>query len=199
METTDKMMDREKLLDYSCTEYVSKLQYIVYTVDDLQKGVYAGCDWNTGGERHPKAQMLAERYIQAKNKDVVYTCSDMAAAFKYGARELSAIIERDAAKQKLAMKIKREDLGKAMKLICAGQQMMDLAKNFHQEAEELLSKQGEYRTTIKNNFGKLANIFKQTNSLVSKTFQTFTDEEVIDWGEDGEKLEIAVREIFEIK
>jgi hypothetical protein len=142
--------------------------------------------------------MIADRYIEGRSKDVTYTPADVARAFTESVKQLSAIIERDAAKQKLAMKIKREDLSKAMKLICAGQQMMDLAKNFHQEAEELLSKQGEYRTTIKNNFGKLANIFKQTSSLVSKTFRTFTDEEVIDWGEDGEKLEIAVREVFEI-
>lgn len=44
----------------------------------------------------------------------------------------------------------------------------------------------------------MSNIFKQTNSLVAKTFKGFTDDEVIDWGEDGEKLEIAVREVFEI-
>lgn len=191
-------MINDKLLEERCGEYITNLKYLVYTIDDLQKAVYAGCDWNTGDKRHPLAKMIAERYIALKDKDLVYNCTDMAIAFKHGAKELSAIMERENKKQKLAMKVKREDLNKAMKLICAGQQMMDLAKNFHQEAEELLSKQGEYRTTIKNNFTKLSNMFKTTNIEVKKTFRTFTDQEVIDWGEDGEKLEIAVREVFEI-
>lgn len=193
------MSNMNKTLSAACENYLRAMPYQAFTISDIERACYDGCDWNTNGKRHPKAKMIADRYIEGRSKDVTYTPADVARAFTESVKQLSAIIERDAAKQKLAMKIKREDLSKAMKLICAGQQMMDLAKNFHQEAEELLSKQGEYRTTIKNNFGKLANIFKQTSSLVSKTFRTFTDEEVIDWGEDGEKLEIAVRKVFEIE
>lgn len=191
-------MMNNKLLDNACNSYIEGLKDPFFCIADLQRAVYDGCDWNTNGKRHPKALMVAEKYIAKKDKDLTYTAIDMRAAFEFGAKGISLLIENEQKQIKLSMQIKKEDMQKAMKLICAGQQMMDLAKNFHQEAEELLSKQGEFKTTIKNSFNKLSGMFRQASVEVGKTFKSFTEDEVIDWGEDGEKLEAAVREVFEI-
>lgn len=188
----------KETLSAACESYLRAMPYQAFTISDIERACYAGCDWNTNGKRHPKAKMIADRYIEGKSMDVTYTPADVARAFTESVKQLSAIIERDENKKKLGMLLKKQDLSKVVKLLAAGQQLMDLANNFQKEAEELLTKQGVYKTTIKSNFTKMSNIFKQTNSLVAKTFKGFTDDEVIDWGEDGEKLEIAVREVFEI-
>ena len=85
-----------------------------------------------------------------------------------------------------------------MKLICAGEQMMTLAEMFSKEAQGCLSKRGLFKTEIKNDFGKLAKMLKNINAQVKRVFLDFSPDESLDWAEDADSLENAVRDIFKI-
>jgi hypothetical protein len=122
----------------------------------------------------------------------------MVKAFEAGCRIMSSVVDKENEKVRLSMKVKKQDLQKAMKLISAGQQLMDVANEFCKEAERCLTKQGEYRTGIKNDFGKLKNFFMQIYSQVSRVYLNFTPDEAYEWGEDTGALEDAAREIFKI-
>lgn len=191
-------MINERKLDIACEQFRQDIKdYELFTVADLQRAVLFGCNSVTG-KQHDKAQEIVDEYIRYKSKDVHYSSGDMVKAFEAGCRIMSDVVDKENEKVRMSMRVKKEDMQKAMKLISAGQQMMDLANNFCKEAERALTKQGEYRTGIKNDFGKLKNFLRQIYSQVEKVYKGFTDDECYEWGEDGEKLEEAVREIFKI-
>lgn len=191
-------MINERKLDIACEQFRQDIRNdLLFTVADLQRAVLFGCNTVTD-KQHAKAQEIADEYIKYKDKTLVYTEGDMVKAFEAGCRIMSDVVDKENEKVRMSMRVKKEDMQKAMKLISAGQQMMDLANNFCKEAERALTKQGEYRTGIKNDFGKLKNFLRQIYSQVEKVYKGFTDDECYEWGEDGEKLEEAVREIFKI-
>lgn len=191
-------MINERLLDLAKEQFRKDIRNdLLFTVGDLHRAVLIGCNTTTKTQ-HPKAAEIATEYINAKDKDLVYTEGDMVKAFEAGCRIMSAVVDKENEKVRLTMRAKKEDLQKAMKLISAGQQMMDVASEFAREAERCLTKQGEYRTAIKNDFGKLKNHFKQIYSQVKRVYLNFSADEAYEWGEDGEALETAAREIFKI-
>lgn len=191
-------MINERKLDIACEQFRQDIRNdLLFTVADLQRAVLFGCNTVTD-KQHDKAQEIADEYTKHKDKTLVYTEGDMVKAFEAGCRIMSDVVDKENEKIRMSMRVKKEDMQKAMKLISAGQQMMDLANNFCKEAERALTKQGEYKTGIKNDFGKLKNFLRQIYSQVEKVYKGFTDDECYEWGEDGEKLEEAVREIFKI-
>ena len=191
-------MINEKLLDIACEQFRNDIRNnLLFNVGDLARAVLTGCN-TVSGKQHDKAQEIVDEYIQYKDSSLVYTEGDMIKAFEVGCRIMSNVIDKEREKVRLSMLVPRQNLQKTMKLISAGQQMMDLASQFCDEASDLLTKQGHYRTGIKNDFGKLRNILRQINSQVKGVFIKFSPDESFDWAEDGEKLEDAVREIFKI-
>lgn len=192
-------MINERLLDLAKEQFRKDIRNdLLFTVGDLHRAVLAGCNSTSNGRQHDKAAQVATEYANAKDKDLVYTEGDMLKAFEAGCRIMSSVIDKENEKVRLSMKVKKQDLQKAMKLISAGQQMMDVANEFCKEAERCLTKQGEYRTGIKNDFGKLKNFLKQIYSQVSRVYLKFSPDEAYDWGEDTGALEDAAREIFKI-
>lgn len=192
-------MINERLLDIAKEQFRKDIRNdLLFTVGDLHRAVLIGCNSVTNGRQHDKAEEAATEYANAKDKDLVYTEGDMVKAFEAGCRIMAAVVDKENEKVRLTMKAKKKDLQKAMKLISAGQQMMDVANEFCKEAERCLTKQGEYRTGIKNDFGKLKNFFKQIYSQVSRVYLNFTPDEAYEWGEDTGALEDAAREIFKI-
>jgi hypothetical protein len=191
-------MINEKLLDIACEQFRNDIKdTVIFTIADLPKAVLAGCNAVTN-KQHDKAQEIVDEYISYKDKDLVYTEGDMVRAFEAGCRIMSAVVDEEKRKVRLSMLVPRQNLQKAMKLISAGQQMMDLASIFCDEASNCLSKQGHYRTGIRNDFGKLRNILRNINSQVKGAFIKFSPDESFDWADDADKLEEAVRDIFKI-
>ena len=192
-------MINERLLALSKEQFRNDIKNdLLFTVGDLHRAVLIGCNTTTGSRQHDKAAEIATEYANTKDSSLVYTEGDMVKAFEAGCRIMAAVVDKENEKVRLSMKVKKQDLQKAMKLISAGQQMMDVASEFCKEAERCLTKQGEYRTGIKNDFGKLKNHFKQIYSQVKHVYYKFTPDEIYEWGEDGEALEMAAREIFKI-
>ena len=192
-------MINEKLLDIACEQFRNDIKnQPLFTIADMPRAVLAGCNAVTGGAQHDKAQEVADEYIKHKDSSFVYTEGDMVKAFETGCRIMADIVDKENERVKLSMKVKREDMQKAMKLISSGQQMMDLAAQFVKEAEVCLTKQGEFRTGIKHDFGLLKNNLKQIYSQVKRVYFKFSPDESCEWADDGEKLEEAVREIFKI-
>lgn len=169
----------------------------LFVLHDIQRAVLEGCNAISGKERD-EARGIAEDYVRYKDRSLVYGEGDMIIAFDEGVRRMMKIIDAEEEKVKLSMLIKKQDLQKAMKLICAGEQMMTLAELFSKEAQECLSKRGVFKTEIKNDFGKLAKMLKNINSQVKRVFLDFSPDESLDWAEDAELLENAVRGIFKI-
>lgn len=191
-------MINERLLDVACEQFRNNIKNdLLFNVADLARAVLEGCNATTS-KQHDKAQEVVDEYVKAKDSSLVYTEGDMVKAFEAGARIMADIVDRENEKVRMTMKVKKQDLQKAMKLISTGQQMMDLASQFCKEAEECLTKQGEYRTGIKNDFGKLKNFFKQIYSQVKRVYYNFSPDESYEWADDADKLEEVVREIFKI-
>lgn len=191
-------MINEKKLDIACEQFRNDIKNSsLFNIADLSRAVLIGCNSVTN-KQHDKAQEVADEYVKYKDSSLVYTEGDMVKAFEAGCRIMAAIVDKENEKVRMSMRVKREDMQRAMKLISAGQQMMDLASEFCKEAERALTKQGEYRTGIKNDFGKLKNFFRQIYSQVERVYRGFTPDECYEWGEDGEALEEAVRTIFKI-
>jgi hypothetical protein len=191
-------MINEKKLDIACEQFRNDIKNdLLFTVADLSRAVLTGCNSVTN-KQHDKAQEGVDEYVRYKDSSLSYTEGDMVKAFEAGCRIMAAIVDKENEKVRMSMRVKREDMQRAMKLISAGQQMMDLASEFCKEAERALTKQGEYRTGIKNDFGKLKNFFRQIYSQVERVYRGFTPDECYEWGEDGEALEEAVRTIFKI-
>lgn len=191
-------MINERLLDIAKEQFRKDIRNdLLFTVGDLHRAVLIGCNTVTG-RQHDKAIGIADGYIASKDNSLSYVEIDMLKAFETGCRKMSDIVDKEKEKVRLSMKVKREQMQKAMKLISAGQQMMDVALEFSKEAEQCLTKQGEFRTNIKNDFGKLKNHFKQIYSQVKRVYYNFSADEAYEWGEDTEALENAAREIFKI-
>ena len=192
-------MINERLMDIACEQFRRDIQMEpLFVISDLAKAVLTGCNTVTNNKQHDKAQTFADEYIRGKDSSLVYTEGDMVKAFEWGCRKMSDVVDKENEKVKLSMKVKKEDMQRAMKLISAGQQMMDLANEFCKEAEECLTKQGEYRTGIKNDFGKLKKFLSQIYSQVKRVYCRFSPDESYDWADDADALESAVREIFKI-
>ena len=192
-------MINERLMNIACEQFRRDIQMEpLFVISDLAKAVLTGCNTVTNNKQHDKAQEIVDEYVKYKDKSLVYTEGDMVKAFESGCRIMSAVVDKENEKVRMSMKVKKEDMQRAMKLISAGQQMMDLANEFCKEAEECLTKQGEYRTGIKNDFGKLKKFLSQIYSQVKRVYCRFSPDESYDWADDADALESAVREIFKI-
>ena len=191
-------MINERLFEQAKEKFCRDIRMIpLFVLPDLQRAVLEGCNAVSGKERD-EARGIADYYVKYKDPSLVYGEIDMLRAFKEGENKMREIIGKEKEKVKLSMLVKRQDLQKAMKLICAGEQMMTLAEMFANEAQERLSKRGVFSTEIKNDFGKLAKMLKNINAQVKRVFLNFSPDESLDWAEDADTLENAVREIFKI-
>lgn len=191
-------MINERLFEKAKEKFCRDIRMIpLFVLPDLQRAVLEGCNAVSGKERD-EARGIADYYVKYKDPSLVYGEIDMLRAFKEGENKMREIIGKEKEKVKLSMLVKRQDLQKAMKLICAGEQMMTLAEMFANEAQERLSKRGVFSTEIKNDFGKLAKMLKNINAQVKRVFLDFSPDESLDWAEDADSLENAVREIFKI-
>lgn len=191
-------MINERLFEQAKEKFCRDIRMIpLFVLPDLQRAVLEGCNAVSGKERD-EARDIADYYVKYKDSSLVYGEIDMLRAFKEGEDKMREIIGKEKEKVKLSMLVKRQDLQKAMKLICAGEQMMTLAEMFANEAQERLSKRGVFSTEIKNDFGKLAKMLKNINAQVKRVFLDFSPDESLDWAEDADTLENAVREIFKI-
>lgn len=191
-------MINERLFEKAKEKFCRDIRMIpLFVLPDLQRAVLEGCNAVSGKERD-EARDIADYYVKYKDPSLVYGEIDMLRAFKEGEDKMREIIGKEKEKVKLSMLVKRQDLQKAMKLICAGEQMMTLAEMFANEAQERLSKRGVFSTEIKNDFGKLAKMLKNINAQVKRVFLDFSPDESLDWAEDADSLENAVREIFKI-
>ena len=191
-------MINERLFEQAKEKFCRDIRRIpLFVLPDLQRAVLEGCNAVSGKERD-EARDIADYYVKYKDSSLVYGEIDMLRAFKEGEDKMREIIGKEKEKVKLSMLVKRQDLQKAMKLICAGEQMMTLAEMFANEAQERLSKRGVFSTEIKNDFGKLAKMLKNINAQVKRVFLDFSPDESLDWAEDADTLENAVREIFKI-
>lgn len=192
------MMINERLFEQAKEKFCRDIRMIpLFVLPDLQRAVLEGCNAVSGKERD-EARDIADYYVKYKDPSLVYGEIDMLRAFKEGEDKMREIIGKEKEKVKLSMLVKRQDLQKAMKLICAGEQMMTLAEMFANEAQERLSKRGVFSTEIKNDFGKLAKMLKNINAQVKRVFLDFSPDESLDWAEDADSLENAVRDIFKI-
>lgn len=191
-------MINERLFKQAKEKFCRDIRMIpLFVLPDLQRAVLEGCNAVSGKERD-EARDIADYYVKYKDSSLVYGEIDMLRAFKEGENKMREIIGKEKEKVKLSMLVKRQDLQKAMKLICAGEQMMTLAEMFANEAQERLSKRGVFSTEIKNDFGKLAKMLKNINAQVKRVFLDFSPDESLDWAEDADTLENAVRKIFKI-
>lgn len=191
-------MINERLFEQAKEKFCRDIRMIpLFVLPDLQRAVLEGCNAVSGKERD-EARGIADYYVKYKDPSLVYGEIDMLRAFKEGEDKMREIIGKEKEKVKLSMLVKRQDLQKAMKLICAGEQMMTLAEMFANEAQERLSKRGVFSTEIKNDFGKLAKMLKNINAQVKRVFLDFSPDESLDWAEDADTLENAVRKIFKI-
>ena len=184
-------MERQKTLNETCEEYLESQNSSIFIVHDLYKAVIAGCNDITAMQQD-KAIAWAEEYISMKDKDLVYTISDVEKAFRYGAKRMADFVDS----QKLLLT--KERLQKASKLICAGSQLMSVADNFNKEAEKLLSIAGIKEIEIANKWLEIAKLFKELHQECAKTFMSFSDDECYEWGEENDKIEYAVRKIMKI-
>lgn len=184
-------MERQKTLNETCEEYLESQNSPIFIVHDLYKAVIAGCNDITATQQD-KAIAWAEEYISMKDKDLVYTISDVEKAFRYGAKRMADFVDS----QKLLLT--KERLQKASKLICAGSQLMSVADNFNKEAEKLLSIAGIKEIEIANKWLEIAKLFKELHQECAKTFMSFSDDECYEWGEENDKIEYAVRKIMKI-
>lgn len=184
-------MKKQKTLDEACEDFLEAHAAPIYTVQDLYKAVIAGCNEMTT-RQHDNAIVYADEYISRKNSDLVYTLHDLENAYRFGAKKMAEIIEKEMD----AISAQRRE--KATKLIRAGQQLMTLAESFNNEAEQLLSIDGLTETTITNKWTELKEIFKEVNKSNEKFFYGLSQQECIKWGDINEKIEYAVRKAMKI-
>lgn len=170
---------------------------LLFNIADLARAVLAGCNSVTD-KQHPKAQEIVDEYVAAKKSDVSYTEGDMEKAFTIGARVMANQVDKENEKVRLSTLVKREQLQKAAKLVCACEQLMTIADGFNKEAEKLLSKQGVFKTEIKAEWNKAAKIFRVLQARMKKTYMGFSIDEACDWSEETEALENAIREVMAI-
>lgn len=184
-------MKAKKTLDETCKEYLESQVAPIFIVHDLYKAVIAGCNDMTT-RQHDNAAIWAEEYISTKDKDLWYTLHDLENAYRFGAKRMAEIVEKE---MNAISKQRRE---KATKLIRAGQQLMTLAESFNNKAERLLSIDGLAETVITNKWAELKEIFKEVNKSNEKFFYGLSQKECIKWGDINEKIEYAVRKAMKI-
>ena len=181
----------------ACELYLRAVDSPLYVVSDLYKALVAGALW-VSPEKTKEAEESAQVYIEHKDSSLVYTAGEVAKAFNAGANIMLAVKNMELEQKKVEIRLDRAEWQKMAKLICACEQLMELADNFNQEAEKILNKKNLMGHKIKSEWGWIARKFRNMKSLLKKTYESFTDEEFIDWGDEGEQIEDAVREIMKI-
>lgn len=181
----------------ACNLYLKENDSPLYVVSDLANALIAGACF-VSPEKQKEAEEAAQAYIENKSGGVVYTDGDVEKAFKAGAKIMATVKNAEIQQKKIEIKLDRAEWQKMAKLICACEQLMEMADNFNQEAEKLLNKKNLMGHKIKSEWGWIAKKFRNIKSLLKKTYEGFTDEEFIEWGDEGERLEDAVREIMKI-
>lgn len=191
-------MFNERLLNENLELFKKEIRNVpLFNIADLAKAALAGCNSVTG-KQHPKAQEIVDEYVATKKSDVFYTEGDMKKAFTISARVMANQVDKENEKVRLSTLVKKEQLQKAAKLVCACEQLMTIADGFNKEAEKLLSKQGVFKTEIKAEWNKAAKIFRVLQARMKKTYMGFSIDEACDWSEETEALENAIREIMAI-
>lgn len=198
MKILNKMANGGKgVFEDICEEYMkSKTQYI-YTIGDIYRAYIDGCN-AVSQTQHDLAIPFAEEYVSKKSSDVSYVQIDIEKAFRDGAKRMAEEWEKSQ------VKMTSRRVEKASKLICAGSQLMSVADNFNKEAERLMS--NEFNQTqilnkykeIKGLFEELRTKFKEWNKQCSGIFLNLSVEDNFRWGEEGEKLEYAIRKVMKI-
>ncbi len=181
----------------ACGLYLKANDLPYYVVSDLAHALIAGACF-VSPEKHKEAEEAAQAYIENKCNGSIYTSGDVEKAFKAGAKIMATVKNAEIQQKKIEIKLDRAEWQKMAKLICACEQLMEMADNFNQEAEKLLNKKNIMGHKIKSEWGWIAKKFRNIKSLLKKTYEGFTDEEFIEWGDEGERLEDAVREIMKI-
>lgn len=181
----------------ACEMYIKSVATPCYVVADLAKALIAGACF-VYPEKEKEAEEAAQIYIEKKDGSLVYTDGDVARAFEVGAKMMMTVKNVEIQRRKTEIRLNRAEWQKMAKLICACEQLMELADNFNQEAEKILNKKKLMGHQIKSEWGWIARKFRNIKSLLKKTYLSFTDEEFIEWGDEGEKIEDAVREIMKI-
>ena len=181
----------------ACEVYLNTVDSPLYVVSDLYKALVAGALW-VYPEKAKEAEEAAQVYIEHKDSSLVYTAGEVAKAFNAGANIMLAVKNMELEQKKVEIRLDRAEWQKMAKLICACEQLMELADNFNQEAEKILNKKNLMGHKIKSEWGWIAKKFRNIKSLLKKTYESFTVEEFIDWGDEGELIEDAVREIMKI-
>ena len=181
----------------ACNLYLKANDSPLYVVSDLANALIAGATF-VSPEKQKEAEEAAEVYVANKDRSLVYTSGEIAKAFEAGARIMAAVKNAEIERKKIEIRLNKSEWQKMAKLICACEQLMELADNFNQEAEKILNKKNLMGHKIKSEWGWIAKKFRNIKSLLKKTYESFTDEEFIDWGDEGELIEDAVREIMKI-
>lgn len=197
MKKQNQQQITNRLVDLACEEYIKSLTSQFFVVGDLYKAVIEGANFITK-KQHECTIEAAEMYVKEKDKDLVYTAGEVERAFKAGARIMLNVTEAEREKEQHKIRLKREEMQKLAKLICACEQLMEIADNFNKEAECILSKNNLFRHEIKSEWKGIAKKFGSIKSQLSKVFMGFSADEGYDWCMEGEAIENAVREIMKI-
>lgn len=181
----------------ACEKYLEENDAPLYVISDLAHAVIAGATF-VYPEKIKEAEESAQAYIAEKDRSLVYTSEQVAKAFEAGAIIMLSIKNIELEKKKAEIRLSRAEWQKMAKLICACEQLMELADNFNKEAERILCKKNVFKHKIKSEWNGIAKKFGNIKSLLKKTYESFSDEEFIEWGDEGEMIENAVREIMKI-
>lgn len=190
-------MLNERLLDQTCEAYSHSLSAPFFTVADLYRAFLEGCNWVTK-KQHDKAVEAAEEYAANKDKDVIYTITNIEAAYRAGARVMLKVKEAENANVKKKINLTRAEWQKIAKLLSACHQLMTTADNLNKEVEQLLNKLDPFGSKVMSEWRDLAQRFKRLNRTTAKIFLDNTNEENYEWADEAEKIENAVRQIMKI-
>ena len=198
MKMLNKMGNNGKgVFEDSCEEYMRTKQDRPYLISELYTAFIDGCNTVTI-DQHEMAIPLADEYISKKSPDVIYVSMDIERAYREGAKRIADEWHKSREK----MTVRR--ISKAAQLICAGSQLMSLADNFNKEAERLMSNEfkqtqiGNKYLEIKGLLDQVSTIFREWNKECECIFSSMSMPDLIKWGDDGEKLEYAVKKVLKI-
>lgn len=198
MKTLKKLANNGRgVFEEECQRYMKSVEDRPYFISELRTAFIDGCNTVTV-DQHEMAIPLADEYISKKSPDVIYVSMDIERAYREGAKRIAD----EWHKSQVKMTSRRVE--KASKLICAGSQLMSVADNFNKEAERLMS--NEFNQTqilnkykeIKGLFEELRAKFKEWNEQCAGIFLNLSVEDNFRWGEEGEKLEYAIRKVMKI-
>jgi hypothetical protein len=197
MRQVDNHPMTERIIENAAKEYINLLPDNLFIVNDLHKAVVAGVNY-IAKQDYPYANEIAEGYTEEKPKDCVYSGADIVRAYKAGAKIMLGVKEREQEQIKRQIRLTKAELQKLAKLICTCEQLMELADNLNMEAEKILTKHDLFKQKIKSDWKDIAKKFGSIKSQLNKTFREFTEDEWMDWADEGELIEDKVREIMKI-